>query len=268
MDIGSLVTIVGQIATWLTIVLVFFTLLEMRNQRKAAQKPDLIIPKSLIYGYSYGFSNERMTSLLIPRYWRNKEVEAKDEVWIYAKELMTVYNVGFGVAKNIELKWIGKYDQTLQQIKDYCYQHTIPIIIRMDDKKFTVDEQSITGDLEFYLSPEQFKHDFLMPVSVTSTGLMIAVPLTFVELASISIFLNTHYSRQQPRHTSEFGIDFPPLTLELHYDDLENTRYSKKFEVLFSIEMFRVFMDAKQAFGKNLFQATFEFKKLSGRSQN
>ena len=75
MDLSSLIAIIGQIATWLTIILVYFTLVEMRNQRKVSQKADLIIPKSLIYGYSYVFSDENFTMFAIPRSWSDKQID-------------------------------------------------------------------------------------------------------------------------------------------------------------------------------------------------
>ena len=144
MDWTVIVSVVGQLATWLTIVLVYLTLQEMRNQRKASQKPDLIIPKFSFVGYVFGFSDETMTSLTIPRSW----VDSHDEFWqpTHQKILddrpfinagITLYNVGFGVAKNIQLKWIGEYDDALNGIRKYCFEHAIPLFLQYDDLQVT-----------------------------------------------------------------------------------------------------------------------------------
>ena len=67
MDWATLISIVGIIGTWITIVLVYNTLREMRNQRKASQKPELIIPNVSIFGYAD--DNE----IFIASNWSNKE---------------------------------------------------------------------------------------------------------------------------------------------------------------------------------------------------
>jgi len=137
MDINFLILIISQIATWITILLVYFTLREMRNQRKASQKPDLVFPKIKVYGYVYGLKDRK--DLLIPRHWSNDEDFQIDQSW-GEQASIKLYNVGFGVAKNIELKWTVEPDKTMQQIKDYCYQNSIPIIIKRvdEDNRFCV----------------------------------------------------------------------------------------------------------------------------------
>jgi len=68
----DIVSIISQISTWLTILLVYFTLREMRNQRKASQKPDLIIPQFTIYGYADRESSD--SSLMITN-WSDRDEE-------------------------------------------------------------------------------------------------------------------------------------------------------------------------------------------------
>jgi len=166
MDISLLVNLIGQIAAWLTIMLVYFTLVETKTQRKVSQKPDLIIPKSSsIYGYSYGFSTEDMTAFLIPRSWNHKKLKDGEHI-LNNSGSVTLYNVGFGVAKNIELKWTFEYDRCLQQIKDYCYQNSIPIIIQPEENKISVVEQGGMPPSDFLVPKYENKHDFLMPASV------------------------------------------------------------------------------------------------------
>ncbi|HLO17634.1 MAG TPA: hypothetical protein VK206_22580 [Anaerolineales bacterium] len=254
MDWTNIVSVIGIVGTWVTIVLVYFTLREMRNQRIASQKPDLIIPESTIYAYGYGY--EGRTYPLVARDWSNDK-DLKDERHNWERSsLIKLYNVGFGVAKNIELKWTGEYNATLRQIKDYCYQHSIPIIIQPHN-----DGVFVESDVFASLSPEIYKYDFLMPASIASVGLATSVPDAFVELVSILVHLKAHYGRQHLNEQSGLEINIPSMVLELHYDDLENSHYTKKFEVLFSLSGFSIHADEKSIIGlKQLFQASFEFK--------
>jgi len=194
MDLVTIIQIAGIVGTFVTIGLVYQTLREMKNQRIASQKPDLIIPTTRIHTYTYKWND--LKSLPIPIYWsHNPELKAEDIDPILAlPSPLKLYNVGFGVAKNIELKWTGGYDKTIQQIKDYCYQNSIPIVLKVDERGDEEPHLSVShdgpsiGPVMFTgghpLSPQTEKHDFLMPVHITSEGLVPYYPYAFQMLVS------------------------------------------------------------------------------------
>ena len=98
MTIEQIIGAIGQIAIWVTVVLVFFTLRKMEKQRKASQKPELIIPDVPSFGYS-----ENEGDIYIASQWSNKEI--KDEGIIVEKRAqITIYNIGAGAAKEIKIK--------------------------------------------------------------------------------------------------------------------------------------------------------------------
>src|SRR6266508_1544770 len=82
-----------------------------------------------------------------------------------------------------------------------------------------------------------------MPASVTAQGLESDLPVTYLELISILIFLNLHQQREMasfdrkfiPDEESPFAI--PPLSCQLSYDDIGGYRYEKNFAVPFHISM-------------------------------
>ena len=270
-------TIVGQLTTWITILLVYFTLREMRNQRKASQKPDLIIPQFTIYGYADRESSD--SSLMITNWSDRDEEESLNHVWSESTRIK-LYNVGFGVAKNIELKWTFNCDKTIQQIKDYCYKYSVPIILeRKDDRlyisgeDFRVNQSSSDFWHPISLSTWHSEHGFLMPASITSEGLRSGTPRGIIVLLAISAYLKTHFSEkdspsgeagiEQLLHfmdKEELKIDLPSMELELCYDDLENSHYTKKFEVLFK-ELSRVNYTSQSGLIK-VFSGSFEFENL------
>jgi hypothetical protein len=71
MTLDQILVIVGQAATWVTLVFVFLTLREMEKQRRANQKPELIIPKVPLYGYT-----GRHDEFFVPEIWSNSELKA------------------------------------------------------------------------------------------------------------------------------------------------------------------------------------------------
>jgi len=262
MDIA---TLIAQIATWLTLVVIFFTLMEMRNQRKASQKPDLIIPKSSVYGYSayaYGSTDTNWTPLLIPRFWSKNYLQEMPPTFPHSGREIKAYNVGFGVAKNIAFKWTIEYDKTVQEIKDYCYQNSVPIVVQLVENKLRIIEAR--NEEDYPLSSEE-AYEFLMPASITSEGLLSEIPMAFAELVAISICLKIHHSRLVQNTPSELEIAIPSMTLELQYDDLENSHYFKKFDVQFSMGYFSPYQNDRDGLGKTIFYGSIEFKTKTER---
>jgi hypothetical protein len=261
-DWATIISIAGIVGTWVTIALVYFTLREMRNQRKAAQKPDLVLPKTKVYGYVYG--KKDMKGLLIPRQWSNDEdFQIEYDSW-GEQASIKLYNVGFGVAKNIELNWTMEYLATMEQIKEYCYQNSLPIIIQRveEDNRFGVVEANTKPKEFFPLNPQTFKHDFLMPASISSEGLSSVIPPAFRELVSILVYLKSDFALKHSGRLIQLEIDIPSLELEVHYDDMENTHYSKKFDVVFSITSYWIPMVEKDVSGlRQVLTGAFEFKK-------
>lgn len=242
MDWNPIVSILTQIGTLVTILSVYLTLREMRNQRKASLKPDLLIPESSFHGYGFGYgANVSFEHLLIPGSWSLKEdvkeeMQLDEDVWLKSAPL-TLYNVGFGVAKNIELKWTIQYDKTLQQIKDYCYKNSVPIIIEQDEKGFSYSEAGTAHEGYYLLQPQTVKHDFLMPASITSAGLVSYMPDTYKEVVSLLLYLRFRHGLwidDESGMVIHAPIVLPSVELELLYDDVENAHYSKGFEVLFT----------------------------------
>jgi len=259
MDINLIVSIVGQIATWLTIILVYFTLIEMRNQRKALQKPDVILPEATIYGYAYGY--EGKDTLLIASTWSDEKGLEDLESFSSQAGLIKLYNVGFGVAKNIVVKWTVDYNETVEQIRDYCYKNSVPLIVQLNKNNLSVIDGVGYSPDDYSILDSAFNHDFLMPVSIVSQGLEVSVPFALVELISIAVYLKAHYTGHHLNENSELKVDLPPIALELSYDDLDNSRYSKRFDVIFSISSYSTLADEKTVRGfVQQFYGVFRFK--------
>src|SRR5574339_950200 len=161
MDWTTSIQIAGIIGTAIGIVLVYFTLLEMRNQRKAAQKPELIVPIVSIYGYTD--DNE----LFIASEWSNKEIKNKTIV-IEEHPHISIYNIGAGAAKAISIKWDFDLSGTVKSIQDYCYRNSIPVVVKtqkhelVDGLEIEYKGKKTWMNIKAYSSRG---HPYLMPAS-------------------------------------------------------------------------------------------------------
>jgi len=230
-DIISIVSILG---TWVTIVLVYFTLQEMRNQRKASQKPELIIPIAPIFGYAQD------NDIFVAGSWSNKERKNESAV-VEERPQVTIYNIGAGAAKEINIKWDFDLSGTVKSIQDYCYHNSLPVVVNIQEDILKIESKG----RESYISIEAYskaEHVYLMPASVTAKGLKSSIPVTFLELLSILIFLDIHQTHKKSSNkpllpVEESRFEIPMLFCELSYVDIGGVRYAKKFDVIFHPSM-------------------------------
>jgi hypothetical protein len=230
MTLDQILIVIGQIATWATVALVFLTLREMQKQRKASQQPDLILPKVPLRGYSIKGRSE----LLVPTEWSHKELKEGERL-VEDFPHITLHNVGFGAAKNIKLKWHFDSQGILETIKDYCYQNAIPIVANIQGEYLRInlkDSITMTGVDNFTTQ----EHEYLMPASVTSRGLRSYLPPAFMGLLSVWVYMLIHQAdKREPPPSPKFSFELPSANLELSYEDVGNVRYTKKFEVRFAV---------------------------------
>jgi hypothetical protein len=228
MTIDQIIGIVGQAATWITVVFVFLTLREMEKQRRATQKPELIIPKVRLYGCT-----RRQDEFFVPEIWSNSEL---NQVETYVSYLVdaTIYNVGFGAAKDIRLEWSLDLQCTLQTIKDYCYKNIIPIAARAEGEILIVEFKDISSASSMKNSASH-EHEYLMPASTDSQGLKTPIPAHYMHLLPVYVCILMHQLNREAKNSIGVlpSFEFPAMNLRLTYKDISNAVYSKKFNVRF-----------------------------------
>ena len=92
------------------------------------------------------------------------------------------------------------------------------------------------------------------------------MPLTFLELTSILIFINMHQMQKKSNDKSIFPMEeprfeIPSLSCELSYVDIGGETYTKKIDVTFNLFVMRYpSKEAKISVTEPVFQGMFEFE--------
>lgn len=124
MTTDQLIAMVGQAATWVTVVVVFLTLREMGRQRKQSLQPELVIPRVLLHG---ALDND-----YFPTDWSTESSNQDESVKLKRRyPNVTIYNLGVGSATNIDLRWDFHPAATLQTANQLCQKHSIPILFKI-----------------------------------------------------------------------------------------------------------------------------------------
>jgi len=250
MTIEQATSILGQFATWFTLIIVFLTLREMEKQRKASQKPELIITNISLHGYYKDDDDMHIISQ-----WSNIQINDNKTDIIKGPKIF-IYNIGAGAAKEIKIKWDFDIQGTIKHIQDYSYHNSIPIIVSTHNNFLHIEtkDRKVVINVKLESNPE---YAYLMPASITSQGLEVHLPWTFMELLSILVFIGKHQLDKKSNDGSVVQLEdsffeFPTLHCGLSYLDIGGEKYSKKFDVtvtMFAIRTFeKEFNSTKPAF--------------------
>jgi len=234
-SINLIVSIIGQIGAWITIILVFLTLKEMEKQRRESYKPVVVIPRFGLQAegkvkgdvtvfddlYRGGVFDEEQQS------YRGEESAKRGD---FGKlDHVVLYNLGAGAAKDIEIEWKLEFElsDAINNIKEFCYKNSIPLILEIDKENLNVCEK-FEPDNSFIVScsilPGKEQIDYLLPQSVEPSGIRLTLPIIYQKLISL---LATTYDNQNP----EWSVLDLPITLNIRYRDIGNKLHRNQYRL-------------------------------------
>ena len=228
MTLDQFLVIIGHVATWTTVYIVFLTLKEMSIQRKASYKPELIVTKKHVFGYYTQFGE-----LMLPTKWSENKLEQKE---LLSEDIdidynLTIFNIGMGTAIDIELKWDFNISGTIKFIKDYCYKYSLPVIVDIDENNFLnfkIKKFRCSINLKNDL---KYTYDYLLPTSVSSKGLEIPIPYSIRILISMWVYLiNLELEKEKNFLKKEnlLSDEWPLPSLSLNYRDIGKVEHKKR----------------------------------------
>jgi|GEM_PF-3548570 len=219
----------AAIAALITAIATLLTINEMRKQRKSSLIPELTFPKN--HFFIYWFNPNKG----VPLFWSKNEIEKPEKdvhsapsTKSYFNVKIECFNVGFGVAKEVEISW------------DFDIKNFINVLKELDDGnkfKFALSEDAYlrihSSDLDYLsiLNRENFEPSeirYLLPAQMVKEPTLLRIPSEYITLYSIYIYLLILTETQQKEN-------IPSLNVSLTFKDLESETYTNKFELTPSI---------------------------------
>lgn len=197
-SIENKISIIGHVLTVISLVLVFFTLLEMQIQRNRAYMPQIAAESQGEIIMDWKSKSDFL-------YLNDKESESQ----VYDDITLDIYNIGAGAAKNIQFEWD---DSNIKNIIKNINNNSNNFVINFNDNKmlsikFTDIEIGILG------TEKKTKLNFL--AAQNDIAYKIKVPREY--LLSLKLILIDQ----------KYNI-FPSLKLNVYYEDIQGKRYEQK----------------------------------------
>lgn len=236
------IAILSALATIAAAIIYYYTLHELKRQRENTYRPHLFIDNIFFYVQAI-----RKGDKMFPSKWgENSNVAGTfinfdpESYWLTDFSLKC-YNIGFGTAKKIDIKFIYDIDSFISQISDIG-KHVSPELLitvkkegyfvsfdcKNKDIPFSNKSISIDGVMTQYLS-------YVLPVNIKSEHSSIKLPLHYLELLNVYVFL---FSSIKDKKEKGIDIDIPIITTEITYLDISNKQFSKNMTITAEMSMF------------------------------
>ena len=199
------------VVTFVTALATFITIQEMKRQRMASQKPSLTTQDLEINILQYYVTENKKFSL-----------EFRKDNSNYANHDLDIYNIGFGVAKDIKMDWFVNYEEIIKLIE--ANEKFNKYGLKLTENSLIIEwENYYRGFFEIQSDLSSYSN-FLFP----SKDLIITLKIPYAYL-----FLSTLYA-------GSFNLDgkthvLPHIDFEMSYKDISDKIYSKKMRLYLAI---------------------------------
>lgn len=230
-NIDRIIALISSIGTFISAIVVIFTLREMKEQRKSAYRPELIVNNSNFFIYSD--TNGRR---YFPAIWSNKELEkpSKENIEKIKPIHLNVYNIGLAAAKCIEIRWSFDVAKIIDEINSFKDFDDVEVTYNRNIRnRETVEIICPSGEIFLVLNNDFFKisYDYLLPNDKDGALIEVEIPYVYCMLCSTII-----YYKMINGKNSDIDFDkFPEFSLSIKYEDISRNVYEKEFKFKLNI---------------------------------
>jgi len=234
-SIDQVTSFILGISTLATAFATFLTVREMARQRKSTYRPDIVAARQ------YAYANALADSKGLRFAWSRERAVASDvneKFPLGERYAITLFNVGFGAAKQIEASWKFDVDAWIKSLNSLAQRTFTSLVIAHDPNAKTVrisgaDYRDTTQMVGNQLGKLGKEWGHALPVSLDRSGIEIDIPPCFLALAALQLSMGSQLdpgSGMNPEWTT-----LPEMRLSLRYCDVGAEMHEKDFRLSFDL---------------------------------
>jgi hypothetical protein len=225
MTINEWISMGSSVGAMSAALVALFTLFELARQRRSAYKPDLCVIKKH-FNIAKGFIGNT-SSLPFAIDWMAQGTEQQGS---FAQATIRIVNVGFGVAKDVKVKWTFDIKSFIDEVNQLA-QKKFQTYFLVEQNQFLSVMSKGNNIYSANTKMDSLQFEYLLPVGNQPSGQDILLPPAYVLLVSSYLCLSVKTER------TYLEIKVPNIVLELSYIDIGGKRYTSEHKLNINIIM-------------------------------
>jgi len=222
----DLLTIITSVGTLIAALAALYTVLEMKEQRLQAQKPDIIFENSRF------LINSSHMSIIDPIRFLNNDIIIGSTNVLYFR----IKNIGIGAAKKITI--FSEFDITkfISLIKELDKNNLLEIVEKEQECRLCINyNQKKLLDQYFRLDDRNKlcnETEYLLPYSLYKEDVVLPVDHYYCHLYKVFFLLSNFFYNDNEYVSSVYRLrnSLPKIEYRIKYTDQEEIPYFKYFE--------------------------------------
>ncbi len=239
-DPSPVINSVTVILTFITTIIILFTLFEMKQQRKAVYLPSLVF-ENLHFIIDWDIEKKDPNEFE----FRDKPQKEKSQNDPFFPKIK-VYNIGFGSAKKIKINYSFDYKRFREQFELLINNEKLLWSLDFSDKYVKMESDDYSA--QFSILDEEIQINFILPSNIQYEPNFISLPnffsIAYPRILYVAFLFEQTYKEQNLRLLK----DFPEVQMKLSYQDIGNNMYEKNY----SIKFFNYFYQGSNNFLKQV----------------
>lgn len=243
--LNILISSLSALATVAAAIIYYWTLRELKRQRQNTYRPHLFIDN-----ISFKVIGVEKEKIIMPFHW-SSEPKEHNTIRKFGNDINThdfslkCYNIGFGTAKKVDIKFNYDIDAFINKIKKVGKSIDPKLLIEINNNSGMVSFRNLNNNLPFLqslISKKHSTHDYIsyvLPVSISNTHVNIKMPILYLELLNISIhYLSNLTDKSEWLEDEVLNSFFPIINATIIYEDIYNKPETQKIKIITEISSF------------------------------
>jgi len=224
MTIDQIIALFSSIGACLAALAALWAVQEMKRQRAATYHPELVLSQKIFEGAGSVKDNR------VPVSWiqRSSSGEVIEDSGRFFE--VPLRNVGLGAAKEVKALWSFPISELVALINDIAQRTMTPLYITFESEQLHIKSEGLINSIVMTKRDSSEIVDYVLPLSIQPNPIMLKLPMSYVYLTSILIFLTCKENSKE--------IEIPDIKLQLEYYDIANGKHNSSLDLKFYLVAF------------------------------
>jgi hypothetical protein len=217
------IALVTSAGACLSAIATFWTVLQIKKQREASYRPELVFSRSYFTAIAAADEGAR----LLTQWVAGARCDLPPSPQATKPLAIPLRNVGLAAAKDLTIQWSFPLEQTVDYVNKVAQRTLTPAYFSINDLGVSFESETLGKVMSMWRNQARVELDFVLPASVEEEPLTVELPHAYVLLSSAVVFFD--WKDKEGKNAAKFQM--PVLSATIGYSDIADGSHRTSFEL-------------------------------------